>query len=81
MHGEVRVAFLMCVVDALVIPKPSCWIVVIEGVGAEYEYPKKLLVLCVFHRLSGVFWMAIGHGYVVDRENMRRALWQSPRNL
>ncbi len=77
MRGEVRVAFLMCVVNALVIPKPSCWIVVIEGVGAKYEYPKKLLVLCVFHRLSAVLRMAIGHGCVVDRENMRHALWQS----
>ena len=76
-----RVAFLMCVVNALVIPNPSCWIVVIEGVGAEYEYPKNFLVLCVFQRLSAVFRMATGHGCVVDRENMRRALWHSPRNL
>ncbi len=54
---------------------------VIEGVGAEYEYPKKLLALCVFHRLSAVFMTAIGHGCVMDCENMRHALWQSLQNL
>ncbi len=32
---QVRVAFLMCVVNALVMHNPSSWIVVIEGVGTE----------------------------------------------
>lgn len=51
--GVMRVAFLMCVMNALVIPKPSCCIVEIDGVGAAvYEYPKKGLVLVRFQFLS-----------------------------
>ena len=59
------VAFRMCVVNALVIPSPSCWMVAIECVGAVEEYPKKLHVFVIFHRLSAVFNIPTRHGCVV----------------
>ena len=47
------------------IPKPSCWIVAIDGVGA-IGVTEELSRFFVFHKVSTVFRMAIGHGCVVD---------------
>jgi hypothetical protein len=55
----------MCAMKALVIPSPSCWIVWIEGVGDEYEYPKICRGLFDFRMESAVRRIPIGQGCIV----------------
>jgi hypothetical protein len=50
----------MCAVKALVMPSPSCWIMWIEGVGDEYEYPKNCCILFDFQMELGVWRIPIG---------------------
>jgi hypothetical protein len=56
----------MCAVKALVILSPSCWIVWIEGVGDEYEYPKNYHVLFDFQMEPAMQRIPIGQGCIVE---------------
>ena len=60
----------MCAMKALVIPSPSCWIVWIEGVGVEYEYPKNCCILFDFQMKLAVQIIPIGQGCVVEIVNI-----------
>jgi hypothetical protein len=63
----------MCAMKALVVPSPSCWIVWIEGVGDENEYPNNFCVLLDFHLVSVVQRLLIGQGCVVEIVNIFHA--------
>ena len=63
------------------IPKPSFWIVKIEGVGDVCEYPKKGRCFVDVHNESAVRRSPIGLGEVVARLNMASALGRSERNV
>ncbi len=57
--------------DAFVIPKPSFWIVKIEGVGDVCEYPKKGRCFVDVHIESVVRRSPIGLGEVVARNERK----------
>ncbi len=65
-----QAAFRMCAVKALVILRPSCWIVWIEGVGDEYEYPKNCFISFDFQMELTVRRISIGQGCIVESLNI-----------